>query len=31
MRVARGCEGMANKELAKFANQVDRLADEWER
>lgn len=31
MRVARSCEGMANKELAKFANQVDRLADEWER
>ncbi len=31
MRVARGCEGMANKELAKFESQVNRLADEWER
>ena len=31
MRVARGCEGMANKELAKFGNQINRLADEWDR
>ncbi|HIS02872.1 MAG TPA: MBL fold metallo-hydrolase [Candidatus Pullichristensenella avicola] len=31
MRVARGCEGMANKELAKFESQINRLADEWER
>ena len=31
MRVARGCEGMANKELAKFTSQIDSLADKWER
>lgn len=31
MRVARSCEGMANKELAKFADQVDQLADKWSR
>ena len=31
MRVARGCEGMANKELAKFESQINHLADEWER
>lgn len=27
--VARACEGMANKELARFADQIDQLADKW--
>ncbi len=31
MRVAKSCEGMANKELAKFADQVEQLANKWSR
>ncbi len=31
MRVAQNCKGMANKELGKFADQVDALADKWTR
>ena len=31
LRIARSSEGMANKELAKFADQVDQLADKWEK
>ncbi len=31
MRVAENCEGMANKELAKFADQVNQLSDKWSR
>ena len=31
LRVAQSCEGMANKELAKFADQVDQLAEKWSR
>ena len=30
-RVAKSCEGMANKELAKFADQVEQLANKWSR
>jgi len=31
MRVAKSCEGMANKEIARFADQVDQLSDRWSR
>ncbi len=31
LRVAKSSEGMANKELARFADQVDQLADKWSR
>ena len=31
LRVARSCEGMANKELARFADQVEQLGDKWRR
>ena len=31
LRVAQGCKGMANKELARFADQVDSLCDKWTR
>ena len=31
LRVAQGCKGMANKELARFADQVDALCDKWTR
>lgn len=31
MRVARNCEGMANRELAAFESQVNHLSDRWER
>lgn len=30
-QVARACEGISNKELAKFADQVNALADKWQR
>lgn len=29
--VIKKCEGMANKDLAKFADQVNALCDKWER
>lgn len=29
MRVIRDCEGMANKDLAKFADQINALSDKW--
>ena len=29
--VARKCEGMANKDLAKFADQINTLCDKWSR
>lgn len=31
MQVARSCEGMANKDLGKFADQINALCDKWER
>jgi len=31
LRVAKSSEGLANKELARFADQVDQLADKWSR
>jgi len=31
MRVAKSCQGMANKELGRFADQVDQLAEKWSR
>ena len=31
MRVAQSCKGMANKELGRFADQVEGLADKWGR
>ena len=31
MRVIRDCEGMANKDLAKFADQINALSDKWSR
>ena len=31
LRVARGCEGLANKEMGRFADQVEQLADKWRR
>ena len=31
MTVARRCEGMANKDLAKFADQINVLCDKWSR
>lgn len=30
MHVIEGCEGMANKDLAKFADQINSLSDKWE-
>ena len=31
LSVIRKCEGMANKDLAKFADQINALSDKWER
>ncbi len=31
LHVIEGCEGMANKDLGKFADQINSLADKWER
>ena len=31
LRVATGCRGMANKQLARFTDQVEQLADKWSR
>lgn len=31
LHVINGCEGMANKDLAKFADQINSLSDKWER
>lgn len=31
LQVARGCEGMPNKDLARFADQIDLLSDKWEK
>ena len=31
MAVIRKCQGMANKDLAKFADQINALCDKWER
>lgn len=31
MRVIASCEGMANKDLAKFADQINALCDKWSR
>ncbi|PKM72450.1 MAG: MBL fold hydrolase [Firmicutes bacterium HGW-Firmicutes-16] len=31
MRVAKSCGGMANKELGRFADQVEQLSDKWSR
>lgn len=31
MAVIRKCQGMANKDLAKFADQINSLCDKWER
>ena len=31
LTVIRRCEGMANKDLAKFADQINALSDKWER
>ena len=31
MSVIRKCKGMANKDLAKFADQINALCDKWER
>lgn len=31
LRVIQGCEGMANKDLAKFADQINALCDKWSR
>ena len=31
LTVIRKCEGMANKDLAKFADQINSLSDKWER
>ena len=31
MVVIRKCQGMANKDLAKFADQINALCDKWER
>jgi len=29
--VAKRCEGMANKDIAKFADQIDQISDKWSR
>ncbi len=29
LRVARSCEGLANKEMGRFADQVEQLAEKW--
>ena len=29
--VIKKCEGMANKDLAKFADQINSLCDKWDR
>ena len=29
--VIRKCQGMANKDLAKFADQINALCDKWDR
>lgn len=31
LTIIRRCEGMANKDLAKFADQINALSDKWER
>ena len=31
LTIIRKCEGMANKDLAKFADQINALSDKWER
>ena len=31
LAVIRKCEGMANKDLAKFADQINSLIDKWDR
>ena len=31
MHVIQGCEGMTNKDLAKFADQINALCDKWSR
>jgi metallo-beta-lactamase family protein len=31
MSVIQACEGMANKELLKFARQLEELAEAWQR
>ena len=31
MHVIEKCEGMANKDLAKFADQITALSDKWDR
>ena len=31
LHVITGCEGMANKDLGRFADQINALADKWER
>ena len=31
MAVIRKCQGMANKDLAKFADQINSLCDKWDR
>ena len=31
MAVIQKCEGMANKDLAKFADQINSLSDKWDR
>ena len=31
MAVIQKCEGMANKDLAKFADQINSLCDKWDR
>lgn len=31
LRVAKSCEGMSNKDLGRFADQVEQLAEKWSR
>ena len=31
LRIAKGSDGMANKDMARFADEVDRLCDKWDK
>lgn len=31
LKIAKGSEGLSNKELGKFADQIDQLADKWDK
>ena len=31
LAVIRGCEGMSNKDVGKFTDQINHLCDKWEK